>query len=74
MIVRDIWPELAGHGRPGMAAGETQMRDQSLRAPRKVSDDCAPSTGAAFEGESIQQFDARVWGRVHGVSPLVASY
>ena len=34
----------------------------------------APVTGSAFERKAIQQPDARFWGRVHEVSPLVASY
>jgi hypothetical protein len=74
VILRDIWPELAGHSRPGGAAVETEMGDQSLRATREVGDDSVHATGTAFEREAIQQPDARFRGRVHGVSPLVASY
>jgi hypothetical protein len=49
------------------------MGDQSLCAPREVGDDGVHATGTAFQREAIQQPDARFWGRVHGVSPLVAS-
>jgi hypothetical protein len=74
VVLRDVWPELSGHGRPGGTTAETQMGDQALRAPWKVVDHRVPATGTAFEREAIQQPDARFWGRVHGVSPLVASY
>jgi hypothetical protein len=73
VVLRDVWPELAGHGRSGGAAAQTQKCNEALRAPWEVIDDCGHAPDAVFEREAIQQPNARPCGRVHGVSPLVAS-
>ena len=38
VVLRDVGPELAGHGCPGRAAAQAQMSDQALCAPRQVVD------------------------------------
>jgi hypothetical protein len=54
VVLRDVRPELAGDGRPGGPAGQTQKGDQALRAPREVVDDHVHAADTAFEREAIQ--------------------